>query len=211
MAKAHKTFHINVPEEDLELMEWLSVQYNQSSSVRELIRAAYREYGPVDLFTGKCAERTPGVRGRAKQAREVESTEQSRRIAQAAAKAATGGEPGAGHKADVPDAPVGERAEARADAEGDSARRSEAAEPVEKPRTSAPAEREKGKARAPSRDKPPDRKRGGIRMDASVLLGASGRQAKSKPSRKQESKKGYDTKDDKKKDAIKDLMNLMDL
>lgn len=66
-AKPHKTFHISVPESDHEIMEWLSKQYNQSSSVRELIRSACREYGMVDLFVGSPAQRTPGVRGRAKQ------------------------------------------------------------------------------------------------------------------------------------------------
>lgn len=66
-ARPHKTFHISVPESDWEIMEWLSKQYNQSSSVRELIRSACREYGMVDLFVGSPAQRTPGVRGRAKQ------------------------------------------------------------------------------------------------------------------------------------------------
>lgn len=66
-ARPHKTFHISVPESDWEIMEWLSKQYNQSSSVRELIRSACREYGMVDLFVGSPAQRTLGVRGRAKQ------------------------------------------------------------------------------------------------------------------------------------------------
>lgn len=66
-ARPHKTFHISVPESDWEIMEWLSKQYNQSSSVRELIRSACREYGMVDLFVGSPAQRTPGVRGRVKQ------------------------------------------------------------------------------------------------------------------------------------------------
>lgn len=71
--RAHKTFHINVPEEDWEIMEWLSKQYNQSASVRELIRAAARQGGMVDLFIGQAASRTPGVRGRAKQPEQGES------------------------------------------------------------------------------------------------------------------------------------------
>ena len=210
MARAHKTFHINVPEEDLELMEWLSVQYNQSSSVRELIRAAYREYGPVDLFTGETAERTPGVRGRAKQSRGAESTEQSKRMAKAAAKSAMKWE-----KTPSAEADVGEHAEEEKSSRTVAAREyakasTENIEESVSSRSRVPAEREKGKARAPSRDKPPERKRGGIRMDASVLLGASGKQAKNESAKKTESKKD-DTNTDKKKDAIRDLMNLMDL
>lgn len=66
-SRPYKTFHISVPVGDEEIMEWLSKQYNQSSSVRELIRLASREIGMVDLFIGSPAQRTPGVRGRARQ------------------------------------------------------------------------------------------------------------------------------------------------
>lgn len=72
-AKPHKTFHISVPDEDTEILEWLSKQYNQSSSVRQLIREAARDVGMVDLFIGTPAARTPGVRGAAKQPARVEA------------------------------------------------------------------------------------------------------------------------------------------
>lgn len=209
MARAHKTFHINVPEEDLELMEWLSVQYNQSSSVRELIRAAYREYGPVDLFTGETAERTPGVRGRAKQSRGAESTVQSQRMAKDAAKSAMKRKDLLSTEIDAGEYADEEKSKAITDREDEKVSTDSIEETVSS-RSRVPAEREKGKARAPSRDKPPERKRGGIRMDASVLLGASGKQAKNESAKKTESKQDNRT-DDKKKDAIRDLMNLMDL
>lgn len=77
-AKPHKTFHISVPEEDTEIMEWLSKQYNQSSSVRQLIREAARDVGMVDLFIGTPAAREPGVRGLAKQPAKAEQAEPTR-------------------------------------------------------------------------------------------------------------------------------------
>lgn len=62
--RPHKTFHISVPENDLETVEWLAAQYNQSSSVRELIRYAARQFGMVDLFIGAPAQRDTKKRGR---------------------------------------------------------------------------------------------------------------------------------------------------
>lgn len=64
--REHKTFHISVPLEDDQVLEWLSKQYNQSASMRELIRAAIGEIGMVDLFTGRPYNRKPGQAGRAK-------------------------------------------------------------------------------------------------------------------------------------------------
>lgn len=64
--REHKTFHISVPLEDERVLEWLSKQYNQSASMRELIRGAIEEVGMVDLFTGRPYNRKPGQSGRAK-------------------------------------------------------------------------------------------------------------------------------------------------
>lgn len=63
--KKYKTFHISVPEEDTEIMEWLSKQYNQSASVRQLIREAVDITGMNDYFTGKAYNRKAGQSGRA--------------------------------------------------------------------------------------------------------------------------------------------------
>lgn len=63
--KKYKTFHLSVPEEDTEIAEWMSVQFSQSASVRELIRDAICDIGMCDLFTGRSFDRKPGQSGRA--------------------------------------------------------------------------------------------------------------------------------------------------
>lgn len=63
--KKYKTFHLSVPEEDTEIAEWMSVQFSQSASVRELIRDAICNIGMCDLFTGRSFDRKPGQSGRA--------------------------------------------------------------------------------------------------------------------------------------------------
>ena len=63
--KKYKTFHISVPDDDAEILEWLSQQFNQSASVRQLIRVAIDEGGMVDYFSGRMYNRQPGQSGRA--------------------------------------------------------------------------------------------------------------------------------------------------
>lgn len=63
--KKYKTFHISVAEIDTDIMEWLSVQFNQSASVRQLIRMQIDTYGIDDLFSGGAYRRQNGQSGRA--------------------------------------------------------------------------------------------------------------------------------------------------
>ena len=63
--KKYKTYHISEPDEDKEIMEWFASQFNQSASVRQLIRMQIDDYGMTDLFSGGTFKRAEGQSGRA--------------------------------------------------------------------------------------------------------------------------------------------------
>lgn len=203
--KSYKTFHVSVPEEDDVVMQWLSAQYNQSASVRELIRAVARQVGMVDIFVGQAAERTPGVRGRAKQPslisggaigailgienpRDAYTPDPERSAASEAVRLAT---------QDVASANVRDDERGHADPSDRSALRPHPkAEPIE------------SQARGPSRKK-------GIRLDARALSELSA----PRRNRDDAQEDGSEARDDqkeirdesKKEDTIKSLMDMMDM
>lgn len=205
--KPHKTFHINVPEDDFEVFEWLDAQFNKSASMRELIRAAAKVGGIGDLFVGIPAERTPGVRGRAKQPkRGSDLAEQIVALVENPRDIYT---------------PDPARILGEADSQGDDAG-NDCAPAVPDGNLGGISDRLDGKdagaagvgamrPRAPSGGKA--KRKGGIVMDASVLRSASGKGKAAgkravKPSKEDPTEKKEATS---KQDKIKDLMDLMDL